>query len=400
MQFIYEIRESSGQCSSGVLTAASSADAMLQLRKNGRVILSLKERVRDDLPATPLRRVRPDDILYFANQLAVMVDTGVPLTESLDAIAAQSDHSGLKAMLESIADRVKGGEEFSRALEHYPRQFSKLFVAMMRASEASGTMGAMLRRVCDYMAQERDTVRRVKGAMVYPVCMLVFCMMVVVSLLIFVLPRFKSVYAARGALLPGPTQFLLDVSEGLCAYWPPLLGAGLVLGVIGWLAVRTPAGRTFIDSAKIRLPLVGPIYRKACISRSLRTMATMVSTGVSVLDGLNITASVAGNVHYEKIWQELAGRIQEGASMADELYKQPLVPRTVSQMISAGERTGKLSEVMNRLADFCDEELKVAIRTLTTMIEPAMIIFMGLLVGAIAVALLLPIFNIAKVMAH
>jgi len=400
MQFIYEIREASGQCSSGMLTAANTADAMQQLRKTGRIILSLKEHTLDDVPPAPLRRVRQDDILYFANQLAVMVDTGVPLTEALDAIAAQSDHSGMKALLESIADKVKGGEEFSKALEHYPKQFSRLFVAMMRASEASGTMGVMLRRVCDYMGQERDTIKRVKGAMVYPACMLAFCTAVVIGLLIFVLPRFKNVYDARGALLPTPTRVLLDISEGLCTHWPTLLGLTAVIVTAGWLVFRSPAGRRILDGVRIRLPLVGSMYRKACLSRSLRTMATMVTTGVSVLEGLRITAAVAGNVHYEKIWRDLAERIQEGAGMADELYTCPLVPRTVSQMIAAGERTGKLSEVMNRLADFCDEELRVAIKTLTTMIEPTMIILMGLLIGGIALALLLPILSISKVMAH
>jgi len=400
MQFTYEIREASGQCSSGALSAASTADAMLQLRKPGRVILSLKEQVRDDIPPAPLRHIRQDDILYFANQLAVMVDTGVPLTEALDAIAAQSDHTGMKAMLESIADRVKGGEEFSRALERYPKQFSRLFIAMMRASEVSGSMGVMLRRVCDYMAQERETVKRVKGAMVYPVFMLAFCSMVVIALLIFVLPRFQTVYQSRGAILPGPTQFLLNVSDGLCTHWPTLLGGAIVLGVSGGMMLRTPRGRTFMDGLKIRMPLVGPMYRKACISRSLRTMATMVTTGVSVLDGLKITASVSGNVHYEKIWLNLSERIKEGAGMADELFRCPLVPRTVSQMIAAGERTGRLGDVMNRLADFCDDDLKVAVRTLTTMIEPAMIVIMGLLIGGIALALLLPVFSISKVMAH
>ena len=400
MQFIYEIREASGQCTSGVLTAASTADAMLQLRKTGRVILSLKEHVRADAPPVALRRIKPDDILYFANQLAVMVDTGVPLTEALDAIAAQTDHTGLKAMLESIADRVKGGEEFSKVLEHYPKQFSKLFIAMMRASEASGTMGTMLRRVCDYMAQERETVKRVKGAMVYPVCMLVFCTIVVISLLVFVLPRFQTVYKSRGAILPAPTQFLLSVSDGLCTHWPTLLGLVAVAGVSVGVMLRSPRGQAFMDGLRIRLPVIGPMYRKACISRSLRTMATMVSTGVSVLEGLKITASVAGNVHYEKIWRDLSERIKEGAGMADELFKCPLVPRTVSQMISAGERTGRLGDVMNRLADFCDEDLKIAVRTLTTMIEPTMIILMGLLIGGIALALLLPVFSISKVMAH
>lgn len=400
MQFAYEVRELSGRCDSGVLVATDVTDAMRQLRRDGRVIVSLKEQASSVTAGGPLRKIRREDIIYLANQLAVMVDTGVPITDALDAVSSQTDHNGLKKMVESIAEQVKSGVEFSKALEQHPKHFSKLFVAMMRASEASGTMGLMLQRVCDYMGQERETVKRIKGAMIYPMCMLTFCALVVLALLIFVLPRFKAIYATKGAALPMPTQILLSASDGIREYWPVVLTVLGVAAIGSWLFLRSPSGKIFMDSVRIRLPLIGPMYRKAYISRSLRTLATMISTGVSVLEGLYITAEVAGNYHYEKIWLELAERIKEGSGMAEELYKCPLVPRTVSQMISAGERTGKLGNVMNRVADFCDDDLKVAVKTVTTMIEPMMIIVMGLLIGGIAMALLLPVFSISKVVAH
>jgi len=399
-RFAYQTRELSGRSDSGVLVAPDASEAMRQLRHEGRVVLTLKEELASALPPAGPQKIRKEDIIFMANQLAVMVDTGVPLTDALDAISAQTDHSGLKKMVESIAAQVRSGVEFSKALEEHPKHFSRLFVAMMRASEASGTMGLMLTRVSEYMSSERDTIKRIKGAMVYPICMLTFCAIVVLALLIFVLPKFEKIYASKGAALPMPTKILLGMSHGVCDYWPFLLAGLAAAGTGAWAFLRSPDGKIFMDGLRINLPIVGPMYRKAYMSRSLRTLATMISTGVSVLEGLHITAEVAGNYYFEKIWKELAERIKEGAGMADELFKVPLIPRTVSQMISAGERTGKLGMVMNRVADFCEDDLKLAVKTITTMVEPMMIIIMGLLIGGIAMALLLPVFSIAKVVAH
>ncbi len=399
-QFTYKIRDNAGGSSTGTLTADSIDDASRMLRQDGKTIISIEESTAFDasqLAPPRNKKIKHDDIIFFATQLAVMVDTGVPLADALDCIAEQTVHTGLKKLVAELAERVKAGVEFSKALEAHPKHFSKLFVALMRASEASGTMGKMLQRVSEYMEQDRDTRKKIKGAMTYPVCMLSFCVLVVIALLAFVLPKFEKIYAGKGAALPMPTQILLSLSGVITGYWYLLiLGlAGIIVGV--YFYVRTPSGRMMLDKIRINMPVIGPMSRKACLARSLRTMSTMVSTGVGILDGLVITSQVAGNYYYAKIWTDLAERIKEGSTLSGELFKCKLVPRSVSQMVAAGEKTGKLSNVMDRVAGFCEDDLKVAVKTLTQMMEPAMIIIMGLIVGGIAIALLLPVFKLSKV---
>ncbi len=345
-----------------------------------------------------LKKVKQEDIVFFANQLAVMVDTGVPLSDALDAIAESTDHNGLAAVIWDISSKVKNGVEFSTAMERHRKHFSELFISLMRASEASGQMGPMLGRCTEYMMQDRETRKQIKGAMIYPSCMMGFCVMVVVGLLVFVLPRFEKIYAGKGATLPLPTRVLLTASSGIINYWMYILVGltGLIVGSM--LYFRSDSGKQVADKIKISLPIIGPMYRKACMARGFRTMATMVSTGVAMLNGLDITARVSGNYFFTRVWQKVASSVEEGASITDELYGSPLIPRTISQMVSAGERTGKLDLVMDRVAEFCEEDLKVAVKAVTSMIEPVMIIFMGVVVGGIAMALLLRIFNMSKVM--
>ncbi|MCY2927727.1 MAG: type II secretion system F family protein, partial [Planctomycetota bacterium] len=281
----------------------------------------------------------------------------------------------------------------------YPAVFNNLFVALVKASEASGTMGRMLQRVSEYLEEEHKIRKKVIGAMTYPLCMLGFCVLVVVGLLVFIMPRFEKIYASKGSALPLPTQILMTVSHTLTDYWYAVLG-GVVAAVVGaWWYLRTPAGRILMDQIRIGMPLLGKMYRKACLARSLRTMATMTTSGVPVLDGLEITARVAGNFAYSRMWREMADGVREGQSLAGQLFEKPLVPATVSQMIDAGERTGRMSQVMDRVAKFCEDDLRNSIESLTSLIEPAMIIMMGGVIGGIAMALLLPVFSISKVMA-
>lgn len=349
-------------------------------------------------PSGPLKKVKHDDIVFFANQLAVMVDAGVPLSEALDAIANSTDNNGLEAVVSDLSSQVKNGVEFSAAMENHRKHFSELFISLMRASEASGTMGTMLERCTDYMMQDRETRRQIKGAMIYPACMMSFCVLVVIGLLVFVLPRFEKIYAGKGALLPLPTRILLATSNGIVNYWPYILGGlGTVIG-LSVMYFRSPSGRRAADKIKISLPILGPMFRKACMARGFRTMATMVATGVAMLDGLDITARISGNYYFARLWRKVAESVEEGAHLSLELFEDPLIPRTIAQMVDAGERTGKLDMVMDRVAKFCEDDLRIAVKTVTSMIEPIMIIFMGLIVGGIAMALLLPIFNMAKVM--
>ncbi len=344
------------------------------------------------------RKIKLDDVVFLANQLAVMVDTGVPLSEALDSIAASTDHDGIAIMVDDLSEKVKGGMEFSKALEAYPKQFNEQFVSMIRASEVSGTMGMMLERATAYMMQDRDTRKQVKGAMVYPLSMLGFCVVVVIMLLAFVMPRFESIYAGKGEALPMPTRILLAMSRCITGNWLGLLvGTGAAIG--GLIAfTRTTPGQRCVDWLKINSPLFGPMYRKGCLARSLRTMSTMIDTGVSMLEGLEITARVAGNTYFAELWTDLAEDVSEGSALSAGLYQSLLVPRTITQMVEAGERSGRLGQVTDRVARFCEDDLKIAIKTITSMIEPVMIIVMGAVIGGIAMALLLPIFTMSKVM--
>jgi len=400
-RFIYEARDAGGQHVTGALTAVSAAEASQSLRRDGKTVLSVhEEHAMLQVAQGNRKRIKRDDVIFFTTQLAVMVDTGVPLDEALDVIARQTENLTFQEIILGLSDEVKGGVEFSLALEKHPKVFGNLFVALMRASEASGTMGQMLQRVSEYMEQERETRKNIQGAMTYPLCMLGFCVLVVVGLLVFILPRFEKIYSGKGAMLPLPTRFLLALSHGLVDYWPFIVGGLVAAAVGGYLYFRKPAGKVLLDKARINVPLFGRMYRKAYLARSLRTMATMVTTGVGILEGLEITAQVSGNSEYARVWRGLAERVKEGGTLSENLFECALVPATIAQMVDAGERTGKLGMVMNRVAAFCEDDLKIAVKAMTSMIEPVMIIIMGILVGGIAMALLLPVFSLSKVVSH
>lgn len=401
--FAYQAQNERGRTESGRIQAADAAEASSKLTAKGWQVLDVRQEYADaddDGPVKLEKKVKRTDVIGFASQLAVMVDTGVPITEALDSIAEQTEHPGLADLVGDLSERVKGGTEFSAALAVYPKIFDELFVALMRASEASGTMGTMLMRASAYMQKEQETRRRVKGAMIYPACMLAFCTLVVVGLMVFILPRFKSIYEGKGAVLPAPTRILMAVSDGMTAYWPLLLG-GLVAVIGGaWAYFRTPGGKRTLDNVRISAPILGNMYRKASLARSLRTFATLIQSGVGMLDGLAITAQASGNCVYSEMWSELSQSLREGESLSDCLSEYELVPGTITQMISAGERTGRLGEVTERVASYVEEELQVTIKAITQMIEPAMIIIMGGLVGGIAMALLLPVFSASRMMAN
>jgi type IV pilus assembly protein PilC len=369
-------------------------------RYDARVSLQDVHAAEPAMSAVPASRVKVkrDEVMFFTAQLAVMIDTGVTLSDALDAIGEQVTDPIFGRVVHDLSGQVKAGVAFSTALEKYPRAFSELFVALMRASEASGTMAMMLQRASDYLSQQRETVRRIRGAMVYPICMLSFCALVVTGMLVFVLPRFERIYAGKGAVLPAPTRALLAMSHGLVGYWylALLALAGAVTGL--YFFFRSPTGREFLDTFRIRVPIIGRMYQKAYLARSLRTLSTMVASGVSLLDGLEITAGVAGNRHFAEIWNAVAEQAKEGSGLAEELANHPLIPGTVVHMVAAGEKTGKLARVTSRVAEFCEEDVKLAIKSVTRLIEPAMIIVMGIIIGGIAMALLLPVFSMSKLL--
>ncbi len=402
-KFVYQVRDNRGLTGSGVLNAFDLAEASRTLRSEGNVIIDLREQSASAESAgtvqTRKARAKHEEVIFFANQLAVMVDTGVPLPDALDCIAEQVDSIIFRGVVIDLADQVKSGVDFSAALARYPKIFGKLFVAMVRASEASGMMGEMLQRVAQYLQRQQEIRRQVKGAATYPLAMLCFCVVVVVAMLIFILPRFEKIYAGKSAVLPMPTRFLLALSGGLVDHWMFIIVVIAAVASACWWYFRRPDGKVTLDRIRINMPVLGSMFRRSAMARSLRTLSTMISAGVSMLDALTITAEVSGNIFFSRIWTALGERIKEGASLSDEMLKRPLIPRSVTQMVAAGEKTGRLGPVMDRLAGFCEQDLEVSIKTVTSFIEPVMIVVMGGIVGGVALALLLPVFSLSKVVA-
>jgi type IV pilus assembly protein PilC len=412
-RFAYQARDQKGQVINGMINAATLVEATRQLRAEGKYIIDIKPAKAATARAAESpdggvaiesvgkhTRVKRDEVITFTMQISVMVDTGVPLSDSLHALSEQAFSETFVAVLKSIDQDVTGGKDFSSTLERFPRIFPKYYVSLVRASEISGTMGPMLRKLSEYLVSQRDMTKKVKGALIYPGFMAVMSVSVTIFLLTVVLPKFTAIFASRKAALPMPTQVLMWISHSLLAYWYVWIGGVALLGAILFFLLKTQPGRRCADYLKLRLPIFGGMFHKLYLSRSLSTMGTMISSGVQVLDCLAIVKDVAGNHYYQLLWEEVRTKVQNGAQLSDPLLKSPLIPKSVSQMIMSGEKTGELSNVLGRVSSYMEEDLRTAIKTSTQFIEPVMIGFMGLMIGGVAIAMLMPILTISRVMAQ
>jgi type IV pilus assembly protein PilC len=395
MTFQYKVRDPLGKLHEGTVEASSLEDATQQLRREGFQVLELQEG-DGDLGSLFPRRVTRAEIMYATNQLAVMVDTGISLSAALQGIFAQEQNPTLRKVLKDLNTSVEGGEDFSKALGRYPHLFDRTYISLVKASEATGLLGPMLERVSTYLRKEIETRGKVRAAMAYPTVMLVLAVFVTIFLLTFVMPKFTPLFSSKGMKLPTPTIVMMVISDSLLNYWWGWI-AGSVAAVAGFIiSRRTPGGRMFWDRLKIDLPLLGPMNRKVIISRSIRTLGTMLSSGIPVLDALELAAEVAGNYYYEKLWRSVSDRVVAGDQVCDSLSGSPLFPPMLVQMISAGEQTGKLGGVLERVSNYYDQEVETSLKAVTSIIEPIMISVMGVIVGTIGLALLLPVFSLSK----
>jgi len=350
-------------------------------------------------------RVKSGDLILFTTQLAVMLDSGVVLSDALDAIAEQAGDARFKAVILDISERVKGGDNFSKALSFYPRIFSSMFASMVKASEASGTMVEMLSVLTGYLNFEADTRKRIKGALTYPVIMVLMAIAATGTLMFFVLPRFMRIYESRGAELPKLTQVLVACSRviGNLEIMTVLLTSVIVLGVFLYYAARTPAGRRTIDGIKVRIPVVGTMFVDMVVTRSMRILATMVNTGVRLLDAISVIQGSVDNYHFQQLWSEVHQRIQDGYQLSEAILiaeGSDLIAPGIIQMLRAGEKSGRLGEVCDKVSVFYEKKLEASIRSVMTLIEPLMITILGAIIGTIAIALLLPVFRVSSVIAH
>jgi type IV pilus assembly protein PilC len=401
----YQVRTSAGQVQAGVIAADTLQAAAGLLRAQGSHVLSVVPAAGTGEKTDWLARFRElnagrpkaKHVLDFTTQLAVMMRAGINLRAALEGIAEQTTHPGFKRVVQQLKTDVESGKQFSQALQRHPKLFSSLYVNMVRASEMSGSFAEMLDRIAAYIGQEIETRKMVIGAAIYPGVIGTMAVAVTVFLLTFVLPKFKAVFAGKEDVLPWATNFLLGLSDFMVANWALLIGA-LAAGIGGLYAfTRTQVGSYWLDRTKLSVPVVKGMFRSLYISRSLQTMGQLVNAGVPMLDTLAITGDVSGNFFYRKLWRDVYSNVKQGKKIAAPLQKQRELPQAVVQMISAGEESGKLGEVLDEVSVYYAKQLKDQIKAVTGLIEPIMIILMGTVVGFIAMAIILPIFKMSQI---
>ena len=394
----FESRNASGQVTAGIVSAQSLASASQMIRGRGEYILALAPaEERKSFNANYAISLGPGlrDVQSFTAQLAVMIRAGISLRSAIEGISEQTPNLKFKEMLIQIRKDVEAGRQFSDALLRYPKVFSPLYINMVKASELSGGFSRMLERIASYLDQQIETRNQVRGAMIYPAIIGFMAVSVTIFLLIFVLPRFTALFQGKEALLPAPTKLLLAMSAFMISYWYILLAAVIaaVWGIM--LVLKTDWGALFWDKTKLTVPIFRKLFRALYISRSMHTMGQLINAGVPMLDTLAITADISGNILYRQMWRSVYVAVKQGKKIAAPLQRATLLPRSVVQMIAAGEESGKLGEVLDQVSEFYARELRVVIKAVTAMIEPMMIVLMGVVVGFIAMSIILPIFKMS-----
>jgi type IV pilus assembly protein PilC len=393
----WEAKTRQGEVRAGEMEAADDAAVKARLSQMGLDPTKVKRKPREIHIKIPgFGGVSTKDILVFTRQFSVMIDAGLPLVQGLEIIATQADNREFRRVLMDVKLRVESGSTFADALAVHPKVFDELFVQLVRAGEIGGILDTILQRLGAYIEKNEKLKRRVKGAMVYPSIVLFVAVGVTLVLLMFVTPTFEKMFKDFGGAMPAPTQILIDLSHGMTRYWYLIFGIPAALAVAWKAWVSSAKGRQQWDAFVLKVPVFGPLIRKIAVARFTRTLGTMLSSGVPILDALEIVAKSAGNKVIERGILTVRARIAEGKNIAGPLADTKVFPPMVVQMIGVGEATGAMDQMLAKIADFYDDEVDVAVGALTSMIEPIMMVFLGGVVGGFLVAMYLPIFSIAE----
>jgi type IV pilus assembly protein PilC len=395
--FVYVARETgSGKEIRSSVEAATEQAAVAALLNRNLLVVSIQEKLakkgRTAGGSVPLA-----DLVIFTRQLATMIDAGLAMVQCLQALADQTQNKAMRDTIKDVCSRVEGGDSFSEALSKHPKAFNRLYVAMVGAGEKGGLLAEILARLAVYLENTARLRKKVKSAMMYPTVVTVVAIGITVFLLIKVIPVFGDIYSGFGAKLPGPTQFLISLSEILKRFfWAFLLAGGGT--VYGWLYfIKTKPGREFWDRYRIRLPIFGIIAHKICLARFTRTLSSLIRSGVPILEVLHIVSQTVGNVVMEKAIKVASVDIERGESISVALGKHPIFPNMIIRMITAGEQTGKIDSMLERISDFLDEEIETTLSGLTSLIEPILIVFLGVVVGGMVICMFLPIFKMSEI---
>jgi type IV pilus assembly protein PilC len=390
--FEYTARSSTGQIQKGQLEAQSTEEVSAHVRKNRMILVSVRQAPKAiKLGMGP--RIKTRDIVIFTRQFATMINAGLPLVQSLTILAQQSENKALQEVTRAVVYDVEAGNTLADAFAKHPKAFSDLYVNMVAAGEAGGILDTILLRLAVFLEKNDALVRKVKGAMIYPGVILSVAGIAISVLLVFVIPTFQEMFASVNMELPLPTRIVIGLSDGLISYWWVILAA-IGVGIFGIRKYYgTPVGRKNLDSMLLRAPVLGDIIRKSSVSRFTRTLGTLISSGVSILDGLEITAKTSGNRVVHDAVMESRQSIAGGETIAAPLERSKVFPPMVISMIAVGEQTGGLDEMLAKIADFYDEEVDVAVSALLSLMEPVMIVVLGVIVGGMVIAMYLPIFD-------
>lgn len=394
--FKYNVRDKTGKVVSGKLEGENREAVATKLRQMGYIILDLDEdRLARLNKITFGTSVKTKDVTIFARQFATMINAGLSLTKCLSILGAQSDSKELREIISQLGKDVEAGQSLSEAMVKHTKVFPPIFYNMVRAGETGGVLDEVLLRVADLFEADAALKARIKSAMTYPIAMGALVMIVLVAMMVFVVPTFQKMFSDMGGELPLPTQVLVAISEGARS-WPGLVVVGgiivLVVAFKAW--VGTESGRFIWDGVKLRMPVAGELNRKTALARFTRTFGTLVSAGVPILSALDIVADTAGNEVVSRAIKKVRAAIKEGETIAKPLGESPVFPSMVVQMIAVGEETGALDQMLNKIADFYDEEVRVAVDSLTSIIEPIMMASLGVIVGGIIIALYMPMFQV------
>jgi type IV pilus assembly protein PilC len=385
----YTARTLTGQEQTGSIDLPTRDDVVAHLRRNRLVLVRLREARK----AKKKGRIPTRDVVVFTRQFATMINSGLPLVQALDILAKQTDNKVLAAVTREVVYDVESGHTLADALSRHPNAFSQLYVNMVAAGEAGGILDTIMLRLATFLEKNDAIVRKVKGAMIYPAVIFSVAAIAVVVLLIFVIPTFQNMFASVNLELPLPTRMVIGLSDLLQSFWWLIGGtiAAIVFGIRRYYA--TPNGQLVLDRLMLKLPVLGDVLRKSAVSRFTRTLGTLIASGVSILDGLEITARTAGNrVIHDAIMQS-RGSIAGGETIAVPLEQSGVFPPMVTSMIAVGEATGGLDEMLTKIADFYDDEVDAAVSNLLSLMEPVMIVVLGVIVGGMIVAMYLPIFD-------
>jgi type IV pilus assembly protein PilC len=395
--FVYVARETaSGREIRSSVDAATEQAAIAALLNRNMLVLSIQEKVGKQ-GRTSGGRVNLADLVIFTRQLATMIDAGLAMVQSLQALADQTNNKVMRDVIRDVCARVESGDSFSEALAKHPKAFNRLYVCMVGAGEKGGLLAEILARLAVYLENTARLRKKVKSAMMYPTVVTVVAILITIFLLVKVVPVFGEIFSSFNAKLPAPTQYLIDISN-LVKHYLILFILAAGGAIYGWLYfIKTPMGRFFWDSRRIKLPVFGSIAHKICLARFTRTLASLVRSGVPILEVLQIVSQTVGNVVLERAVKTAALDIERGESISAALAKHPVFPTMIVRMVTAGEQTGKIDNMLERISDFLDEEIETTLSGLTAMIEPILIVFLGVVVGGMVICMFLPIFKLPEI---